>query len=379
LAAGVTSTALSETDFAAWFRLLETPGVGRDTARRLLAACGSPAAVWAIAPATLRALAGPAVAEALGQEPPLFAKRLHAALTWWHGANDRHVLTLDHPAWPALLLQTADPPLLLYAQGDLGKLSQASLAIVGSRHPTAQGADNARAFAAALGAQGYAIVSGLAQGIDAAAHEGALTTAAGTIAVVGTGLDRVYPPRNKDLAQRIANSGLLLSEFSPGTPPLPEHFPLRNRIIAGLTQGTLVVEAALRSGSLITARLANEAGREVFALPGSIHAPQSQGCHQLIRQGALLVASAQDILDELQSVKTLRPRQTELPWVEPTSTTEAADPVLAALGHDPVTLDALLARTGWSTAALTARLLELELQDRVARLPGGLFQRRTIG
>jgi DNA processing protein len=371
----VASSVLSENEFAAWLRLLETPGVGRDTARRLLAACGSPAAIFATAPATLRELAGRAVVDALAQEPPHFAKRLQAALSWWRGAEERHVLTLDHAAWPALLLQTADPPLLLYAQGDLRKLSQAGVAIVGSRHPTPQGADNARNFAAALGAQGYTIVSGLAQGIDAAAHEGALDTPGGTIAVVGTGLDRVYPARHQDLAQRIGATGLLLSEFAPGTPPLPEHFPLRNRIIAALTQGTLVVEATLRSGSLITARLANEAGREVFALPGSIHAAQSQGCHQLIRQGALLVASAQDILDELQSVKVLRPRQAELPL----PATSSDEPVLAALGHDPVTLDALLARTGMSTAALNARLLELELEDRVARLPGGLFQRRQLG
>jgi DNA processing protein len=223
------------------------------------------------------------------------------------------------------------------------------------------------------------VVSGLAQGIDAAAHEGALTTAAGTIAVVGRGLDKTYPPRNEALATRIAAQGLLLSEFSPGTPPLPEHFPLRNRIIAALTQGTLVVEAALRSGSLITARLANEAGREVFAIPGSIHAPQSRGCHQLIRQGALLVESAQDIVDELQSAKALSPRQAELPLQRADHDVPTNDPLLQALGHDPTTLDALQARTGWATSALTARLLELELQDQVARLPGGLYQRRQTG
>jgi DNA processing protein len=370
---------LTDAEFAAWFRLLETPGVGRDTARRLLSACGSSASVFASPPATLRELAGRAVAEALGQDPPHFAERLQAALTWWHGSDDRHVLTLDHPAWPPLLLQTADPPLLLYAQGDLGKLRAASLAVVGSRHPTPQGADNARSFAAALGAQGYTIVSGLAQGIDAAAHEGALGTAAGTIAVVGTGLDRVYPPRNKDLAARIAAQGLLLSEFSPGTPPLPEHFPLRNRIIAALTQGTLVVEAALRSGSLITARLANEAGREVFAIPGSIHAAQSQGCHLLIRQGALLVATPQEIVDELQSAKATSPSPPHRQAALPLHDDKPSDPLLEALGHDPVTLDALLARTGWPTSALMARLLELELEDRVSRLPGGLYQRRQLG
>jgi DNA processing protein len=270
----------------------------------------------------------------------------------------------------------------LYAQGDLQKLQAASVAIVGSRHPTPQGADNARSFAAALGAQGYVVVSGLAQGIDAAAHEGALTTACGTVAVVGRGLDKTYPPRNAELAERIAATGLLLSEFSPGTPPLPEHFPLRNRIIAALSQGTLVVEAALRSGSLITARLANEAGREVFAIPGSIHAPQSRGCHQLIRQGALLVESAQDILDELQSAKATPPRQSELHFRDDTKDqpdTTPDDPLMQALGHDPVTLDALQARTGWATSALTARLLELELDGHVARLPGGLFQRRQMG
>jgi DNA processing protein len=285
------------------------------------------------------------------------------------------VLTLDHPAWPAPLLHTADPPLLLYAQGDLRRLSAPAVAVVGSRHPSAQGADNARAFAQALGEAGYTVVSGLAQGIDAAAHEGALATAASTIAVVGTGLDRVYPARHADLAQRIAAQGLLLSEFSPGTPPLPEHFPLRNRIIAALSQGTLVVEAALRSGSLITARLASEAGRDVFAIPGSIHALQSQGCHQLIRQGALLVTSPQDILDELRAAKSAAPRQAELPLH---SDPEPADPLIDALGHDPVTLDALQARTGWPTSALMSRLMELELQDRVARLPGGLYQRRQL-
>jgi DNA processing protein len=369
----------TEQDFAAWFRLLETPGVGRDTARRLLAACGSPAAVFEASPNTHLALAGPSVAGALKQPPPLFEGRLRAALAWLAAGTNRQVLTLDHPAWPPLLLQTADPPLLLYAEGDLQKLSAASVAVVGSRHPSAQGADNARSFAAGLGQAGYVVVSGLAQGIDAAAHEGALTTAAGTIAVVGRGLDKVYPPRNEDLAARIGASGLLLSEFSPGTPPLPEHFPLRNRIIAALSQGTLVVEAALRSGSLITARLANEAGREVFAIPGSIHALQSRGCHQLIRQGALLVESAQDIVDELQSAKSLSPRQAELPLHPADEAAQISDPLLQALGHDPTTLDALQARTGWPTSELMARLLELELQDQVARLPGGLYQRRQTG
>jgi DNA processing protein len=359
----------SNAEFAAWFRLLESPGVGRATARRLLAACGTPAAVLATAPATLRHLAGAAVAQSLHERSPGFDERLAAALAWRAASDDHHVLVLGDEWWPEMLLQTADPPLLLYVQGKPECLGCPSIAIVGSRQATAQGRDNARAFAQELGAQGYWIVSGLAQGIDAAAHEGALSGGAGTIAVVGTGLDQTYPARHRDLHARIAAGGAVVSEFAPGTPPLAENFPQRNRIIAGLSLGTLVVEAALRSGSLITARLAGEAGREVFAVPGAIHAPQSRGCHALLKQGAKLVESAQDILEELQGPA---PRQASL-LAEPMAT---ADPVLDALGPDPVTLDALLARTGWPTADLSARLLELELVGQVARLPGGLFQRR---
>jgi DNA processing protein len=258
----------------------------------------------------------------------------------------------------------------LYVQGRRELLSRPSIAIVGSRNASLQGVDNARSFAAHLSREGWTIVSGLAFGIDGAAHEGGLDGSSSTIAVVGTGLDRVYPARHRQLAHRIARDGVLISEFAPGTPPLPSNFPMRNRIIAGLSRGTVVVEAALQSGSLITARLAAEAGREVFAVPGSIHSPLSRGCHALIRQGAKLVESAQDILEELQGA-----------GLAPQSAVEAGtaphrDPILEALGHDPVTLDALCARTGWSAQELSARLLELELEDRVARLPGGLYQRR---
>ena len=371
---------LGDDEFAAWFRLLETPGVGRDAARRLLAACGSPDAVFAARPATLRQLVSGAVAEALQSEPETLAPRLAAARHWLQGGTDRGVLTLGDAAYPQRLLQIADPPLLLYVQGDEARLAAPAIAVVGSRHPTPQGADNARAFAQALSAQGYVVVSGLAEGIDGAAHEGALGAAArgaGTVAVVGTGLDRVFPPKHRELAHRIAAQGALVSEFAPGTPALPEHFPQRNRIIAGLTLGTLVVEAALRSGSLITARLATEAGREVFAIPGSIHAPQSKGCHALLKQGAKLVETAHDILEELRGVQADRPVQAALPLAEPESA--PADALLQALGHDPVTLDALMARTGAGAAELTVRLLELELQGSVARLPGGLYQRRFAG
>ena len=386
----------ADVDFAAWFRLLETPGLGRETARRLLAACGSPQAVLATPAATLRELLGRALADALQQQPPHFHARLAAARQWLQGGSDRHVLTLGHPAWPALLLQTADPPLLLYVQGDLTCLAMPAVAVVGSRHPSAQGSDNAHSFAADLAQAGWVVVSGMAQGIDAAAHEGAMKAGGRTVAVVGTGLDITYPPRHRALAHRIAAQGALVSEYAPGTPPLPEHFPQRNRLIAGLSRGTLVVEAALRSGSLITARLANEAGREVWAIPGSIHAPQSQGCHALIKQGAMLVVGAQDVLDELRS-PGLRQAVLPLPAMGGSATQKAArtsaeaaartsadttagatpdDALLAALGEDPVTLDALLARTGESAATLSVRLLELELAGQVARLPGGLYQRR---
>ena len=301
---------LGPDEFAAWFRLLETPGIGRETARRLLAACGSPDAVFRTPPKTLRELAGTAAADALQREPASHAERLAAARLWLQGGADRSVLTLGDPAYPPRLLQAPDPPLLLYVQGAPASLSAPAIAVVGSRHPTPQGVDNARAFGRSLSAQGYVVVSGLALGIDGAAHEGALDGTAGTVAVVGTGLDRVYPPRHRELAHRIAAHGALVSEYAPGMPALAENFPQRNRIIAGLSLGTLVVEAALPSGSLITARLASEAGREVFAIPGSIHAPQSKGCHFLLKQGAKLVETAQDIVEELRGVQ---PRQAALP------------------------------------------------------------------
>jgi DNA processing protein len=327
----------------------------------------------AASPAALQQVVGPRLAEALRTEPPELASRLQAAHAWWRGGDGRQVLAVGDSTYPALLLQTPDPPLLLYLQGDATLLQRPCLAIVGSRNASAQGVDNARAFAAHLSREGWTIVSGLAFGIDGAAHEGGLSGPCRTVAVVGTGLDRVYPARHRALAHRIAAEGLLLSEYAPGTPPLGSNFPPRNRIIAGLSRGTLVVEAALHSGSLITARLAAEAGREVFAVPGSIHSPMSRGCHTLIRQGAKLVESAADILEELQAVV---PVAVPPAGADPAVAT-AADPLLQALGHDPVTLDALCARTGWSAQELNARLLELELEDRVARLPGGLYQRRS--
>ncbi len=354
-------------EFAGWFRLLETPGLGPEGARRLLASFGDPARALGAGRAALTSVVGSRLAAAVGAPGPQTEERLAAAQAWRQGGPDRHVLTLGDPRYPPLLLQTADPPVLLYVHGRPELLAQPALAVVGSRNPTAQGRDNARAFARQLADDGLVVVSGLALGIDGAAHEGALAGAAGTVAVVGTGLDRVFPPAHHALAHRIAEGGAVVSEYAPGTPALAENFPRRNRIIAGLSLGTLVVEAALRSGSLITARLAAEAGREVFAIPGSIHSPQSKGCHSLIKQGAKLVESAADILEDLAGV---RPKAVSAGVPE-------GDPLLEALGHDPVTLDALQARTGWPAAELNARLLELELDGRVARLPGGLFQRRA--
>ena len=362
---------LSDEEFAAWFRLLETPGLNRGHIRRLLAACGSPDTVLLARPATLRELVGTGLTDALSKPPAAFDHRLAAALAWRRQGEQRDFITVGDARFPATLLQTADPPLLLYVHGDAAVLGKNSLAIVGSRQATAQGLENARAFAHALADAGLAVISGLALGIDGAAHQGALlsTSGAGTLAVVGTGLDRVYPRGHKALAHQITMHGALVSEFAPGVPALAENFPQRNRIIAGLSLGTLVVEAALQSGSLITARMALEAGREVFAIPGSIHAPQSKGCHALLKQGAKLVESAADILDELR-IGDRAPLRAAA-----SSSTAPADPLLDALGFEPTTLDALLARTGWPAPELSARLLELELAGHVARLPGGLYQR----
>ncbi|MDQ7747054.1 DNA-processing protein DprA [Hydrogenophaga pseudoflava] len=359
---------MEQNEWAAWLRLLLTPGVGRDTARRLLAAFGLPADIWKHGPSAWETVTNARIARALQSEPPGLAPALERLQAWLAGDSDRHLITLADPRYPPSLLQTADPPLLLHVQGRLDAVDHPhKLAVVGSRNPTPQGEANARQFARSLAESGLCVVSGLALGVDGAAHTGALEGGGQTLAVVGTGLDTVYPQRHAALARRIAASGALISEYLLGTPPLAANFPQRNRIIAGLGHGTLVVEAAVRSGSLITARLAAEQGREVFAIPGSIHAPQSRGCHALIRQGAKLVESAQDILEDLHLSTPQTPHQPALP--------DDQDGVLRAMGFDPIGLDALQARTGLDTAALQARLLELELDGQVGRLPGGLLQR----
>ncbi|CAN5615724.1 DNA-processing protein DprA [soil metagenome] len=383
---------MNRDELVGWLRLTLSPGVGNDACRRLLAAFGLPGAIFSQSGAALGHVVTAAQVLALQTQPPDLPALLESTWRWLQdGKGQRAILALDDARYPAALLATDDPPLMLYAMGrvDLMVEPERSIAIVGSRNPTPQGDSNARAFARALGAAGLTVVSGLALGVDGAAHLGALegfeettgTSAAtrlSTIAVIGTGLDRVYPRRHLELAHRIAQSGLILSEFPLGTPALAHNFPKRNRIIAALAQGTLVVEAALQSGSLITARMAVEQGREVFAIPGSIHSPQSRGCHALIRQGAKLVESAQDVLEELRlpiahatrATHTVPPGNSQVQPEEPA--------LLQSLGFDPVSLDALVARTGMGTAALLAQLLTLELDGQVARLPGGLFQRMAI-
>lgn len=361
-----------DTEWRAWLRLLTTPGIGNRTALKLLSALGSPQAVMEASWDTLQALVGSSVATALQQEPETFSALQAQTEAWLGQADDRHLVTLGSAHYPQALLEIADPPLLLHVMGQPHILHHPhKVAMVGSRNPTPQGSENARAFAHALSDAGVCVVSGLALGIDGAAHQGCLQGATGGIAVVGTGLDRVYPKAHHALAHALAQSGALVSEYVIGTGPLPSNFPKRNRIIAGLSQATLVVEATLDSGSLITAHLANEMGRDVLAIPGSIHAPQSKGCHNLIRQGAKLVESARDVLEDLH---VAAPCMTgDAPQTQGHAQAHAC-PVLQALGYDPVGLDALQTRTGLDTPALQARLWELEMEGALKRLPGGLFQ-----
>jgi DNA processing protein len=363
-------------ELAGWLRLALSPDVGTAGARKLLAAFGLPQSIFEQDAATLAQVVGSTRAAGLGKPPEQLDSLVDATMHWLEqDPSGRQFVTLADADYPAALLTTDDPPLMLYRMGMLAKAPTRALAVVGSRNATAQGLINARRFSRAFAQADVTVVSGLALGIDGAAHDGALEGAApgnvATIAVVGTGLDRVYPKQHLALAHRIAERGMIVSEYPLGTPPLAHNFPRRNRLIAGLSQGTLVVEAALQSGSLITARLAAEQGKEVFAIPGSIHSPHARGCHALLRQGAKLVESAQDVLEDLRLVLPVAVAAAAQPGEEP----EGEDPLLAALGYDPMGLDALIARTGIPASHLQARLLELELAGHVARLPGGLFQR----
>ena len=359
----------SQPDISGWLRLASVPGIGCVLGARLLDAFGSPAGVFGASDNALAAVCGTALAGAIAAPASAATQQSIARTLAWLATPGNQVLTLHDPAYPRMLREIHDPPLLLYAIGTVALLSAPSVAIVGSRNASTQGKANASAFARAFSEAGVTVVSGLALGIDAAAHDGALAGPGATVAVIGTGADIVYPSRNHQLAHRIAQCGCIISEYPLGHPVLASNFPRRNRLISGLSAGVLVVEAAAQSGSLITARMAGEQGREVFAIPGSIHAPMSKGCHQLIREGAKLVDSAADVLDEIAPQ-----------WASPRAVSgkvadTGSDLLLDALGYDPVGADALALECGLDAGTLSAHLLTLELAGHLERLPGGLFQR----
>jgi DNA processing protein len=362
---------------ADWIRLEQASGVGCRTARALLEAFGAPGAIFRANHRALAAHASPAQVRALCALPSPELQAQVDATRAWLAQDGHHLLTLHDPGYPALLAAIPDPPLLLYIKGRIELLARPAVAVVGSRNASEQGKANARRFARALSEAGLCVVSGLALGVDTAAHEGALEGPGATVAVIGTGIDRVYPARNRELAHRIAREGCIVSEYPLGMPPVAGNFPRRNRVISGLAAGVLVVEAAAESGSLITAQLAAEQGREVFAIPGSIHSTLAKGCHQLIREGAQLVETVDEVLaamhgSPLAAASAPPPREAGLS-LGADAAAEAG--LLGALGYDPVGIDALLERLGGDAGEVGARLLALELAGLVEQLPGGRVQR----
>ncbi|CAE6778578.1 DNA-processing protein DprA [Paraburkholderia haematera] len=410
----------TDIELAAWLRLSLAPGLKPAALRLLLSAFGLPEAIFSQSPEALAEVAGETTARAVLAPPsPDFNAQLDAVIAW-RELPGNHVATLDDPAYPPALLTMPDPPPLLYIKGRLALLHTRAVALVGSRSATPQGVEDAERFARELSQAGVTVVSGLALGIDGAAHRGGLEGVGGTVAVIGTGADLVYPSAHHALARQIAAQGAILSEWPLGTPARAANFPQRNRLIAGLVSGVVIVEAAMRSGSLITARLANEMGRDIFALPGSIHAPLSRGCHRIIKQGAKLVETPDEVLEELGFAKPAATKATskqtalwdgtsalkspKTPASEriqpdlPTACTAAvqqesgaahasptappamsaeARQLLDALGHAPATLEILATRTEMGDAALQSTLLQLELAGQVSALPGGRFTRAT--
>ena len=360
-----------KTDLHYWLALIRAPGLGTVQAARLLEQFGEPRALFHAGTASWRAAGIPRALHGGLQEPDWAG--VEQDLRWLAG-DRRHLVTWSDPRYPAALREIVQAPIALFCHGDPELLAQPQLAIVGARTATPQGLDSAGAFAAELTRRGLLVTSGLAQGIDGAAHRGALAAGGATVAVCATGLDRVYPARHRELAHDIAARGVLVSEFPTGTPPVADHFPRRNRLISGLALGVLVVEAAPQSGSLITARFALEQGREVFAIPGSIHSPLSKGPHRLIRQGAKLTEHVDDILEELAphaaAVRLAPPAPEAAPVLDPTQ-----ERVLAALGYEATPFDRLVERLELSVDRLSAALLALELQGCIAAAPGGAFQR----
>ncbi|MFM0740019.1 DNA-processing protein DprA [Paraburkholderia xenovorans] len=394
----------TELELAAWLRLSLAPGLKPAALRLLLVAFGLPQALFEQSFDVLAGVAGEVAARAALAPPGESFEAQLAAVLQWREVPGNHVVTLDDPAYPSALLTMPDPPPLLYVKGRLELLHTNAIALVGSRSATPQGVEDAERFARDISEAGVTVVSGLALGIDGAAHRGGLAGVGGTVAVIGTGADLVYPAAHHALARQIAAQGAILSEWPLGTPARAANFPQRNRLIAGLVSGVLIVEAAMRSGSLITARLANEMGRDIFALPGSIHAPLSRGCHRMIKQGAKLVETPDDVLEELGfSRRPAAPAtdharsaaaQTAL-WDDsvvqhasaqrPGAATRSAEisvegrKLLAALGHAPATLEILATRTEMEDAALQAALLQLELAGQITALTGGRFMRANPG
>jgi DNA processing protein len=352
-----------DANLASWLALSQIPGLGNESFRRLLQAFGTPESIIATPIASLKEIVKPAIAKAIVNN---IDENILATTSFWLEDPSNHIVTLADTEYPRMLLNIPDPPLLLYVKGRLDLLNHSSIAVVGSRNASTQGIRNAEAFSQSISEADLCIISGMAHGIDAAAHQGGLRSRGSSIAVVGTGLDKVYPSANRDLAHLLAQNGALISEFSLGTPPLANNFPRRNRIISGLSLGCLVVEASLRSGSLITARMALEQGREVFAIPGSIHMPQSKGCHELIKQGAKLVETPRDILDEFGWYSAP---------VKQASSIQHSEQLFDHLGFDPVDISTLSQLSGLTIEALSAILLQLELDGQVTILAGGMYQR----
>ncbi len=355
-----------------WIRLTSTPGIGCGAARKLLLAFGLPEQIFAVGFHQLRTVLSERQAKALCAPPdPTTLNLIERTLLWCSTAHN-HIVTLADSRYPASLLEIPDPPALLYVKGQVALLKAKSIAIVGSRNATRQGILNASQFASSLSQSGLTITSGLASGVDAAAHQGGLTGSGSTIAVIGTGADIIYPARHRDLAHQIAENGCIVSEYPLGTPAISSNFPRRNRLISGLSCGVLVIEAAAQSGSLITAQSAAEQGREVFAIPGSIHSPLSKGCHSLIKQGAKLVENVQDILQELRLDNINYP-------VNATIAPETArHPLLQEIGYDPIHPDALEQRCQLSSSELHEQLLLLEMEGCVEIVAGGLYRRLNI-
>ena len=358
------TTAEPVSDALLWVSLSLIPGLGGAAYRALLSAFGSPDVIYRTSTQSLLQVVSQDVAACVARGPD---ENALLPVKNWLSLSGNGILTLADENYPQCLLQLPDPPPMLYTKGDVSLLNRPTVGIVGSRHATPQGLKNAEAFAHALSDAGWCISSGMAAGIDGAAHWGALKGSGSTIAVVGTGLDIVYPARHRSLAHQISEQGLLISEFPLGTPSKASNFPRRNRIISGLAQGVLVVEANLESGSLITARLAAEQGREVFAIPGSIHSPQSRGCHLLIKQGAKLVDSINDILEELGGAP--------ISQVSREKADDELHPLLEVMGYDAISVDTLIQNSGLTSEQVSAMLLTLELEGKIATLPGGHYQR----